>query len=142
MVFNRQLVNAVRMYKPRFITMHDGWLHRVCLSVGGTVIGDSNAYINYRQHQNNAVGMHELSPKEKLQKMKKNERKFSQLAGEMIAGYSNEMSQNSIDFLTKVRDYEKGDFIMKLRLAFINTGCHVSSKDRIKLLAKILSGTL
>ena len=40
MVFNRKLADAVRLYEPRYITMHDGWVHRVCLSVGGTIISD------------------------------------------------------------------------------------------------------
>ncbi len=138
MIFNKKLIDAVRLYKPEFITMHDGWVHRVCLSVGGKVIGDNNAYISYRQHPNNVVGMHELSSREKMRNSKKNEKKFSRLAGEMLAGYSNYMPTSAVEFLSKVRDYEKENFIDRLKLAFTNPNFNLSSKDRIKLLTKIL----
>lgn len=142
MIFNRDLVAAVRMYNPKVITMHDGWIHRVCLCVDGAVIGDKIAYISYRQHQNNAVGMHDLSVKERIKKRKKNENKFSRLASEMISGYTNYMSKSTLDFLTKVRDYRKMNILKKIELAFCYSEAHVSIKDRIKLLFKILSGTL
>ena len=63
MVFNRKLADAVRLYEPRYITMHDGWVHRVCLSVGGTIISDKTPFINYRQHGGNTVGMKSRSLK-------------------------------------------------------------------------------
>lgn len=37
--------------------MHDTWVLRVCLCLGGKVIVDSEPRMNYRQHQNNTVGL-------------------------------------------------------------------------------------
>lgn len=56
MLFNKALMKELHKYKPNYITMHDNWVHLVCLAVGGRVVADNEAYILYRQHGNNAVG--------------------------------------------------------------------------------------
>ena len=56
-VFNRCLVDAVNSTEPSFILMHDSWLFKVCLALGGTYFADSAAHINYRQHGNNVAGL-------------------------------------------------------------------------------------
>ena len=56
-VFNKKLLNLVRTVKPSFIGMHDGWIHKICLSCGGKVYYDSDVHILYRQHGNNVVGI-------------------------------------------------------------------------------------
>ena len=56
MCFNKKLLGVIRMYSPEYQIMHDGWLHKVCLAVGGKVIYDNKSYIYYRQHGNNVVG--------------------------------------------------------------------------------------
>ena len=37
--------------------MHDSWIYRVGLSIDAAVIYDENAYIKYRQHENNVIGV-------------------------------------------------------------------------------------
>lgn len=56
-VFNDCLVEAVNSVTPDFILMHDSWLFKVCLALGGSYYADSTAHINYRQHGNNVAGL-------------------------------------------------------------------------------------
>ncbi len=56
-VFNQVLVDAVNRASPKFILMHDSWLFKVCLALGGNYYADSAAHINYRQHGNNVAGL-------------------------------------------------------------------------------------
>lgn len=55
--FNRCLVEAVNSAEPDFILMHDSWLFKVCLALGGNYFADSAAHINYRQHGSNVAGL-------------------------------------------------------------------------------------
>lgn len=56
MVFNDQLMNLAKKYKPTQLRMHDHWLYMICAAVQGQIINDKNSYIQYRQHDSNAVG--------------------------------------------------------------------------------------
>ena len=56
MVFNHSLRTAVLRHTPQQIYMHDSWIYKVCMAVGGRAYADPNAYILYRQHNSNAVG--------------------------------------------------------------------------------------
>lgn len=55
-VFNRELLLLVREHKPTKETLHDWWLY-LTASCFGKVLFDNNAYILYRQHGGNQVGM-------------------------------------------------------------------------------------
>lgn len=55
-VFNKTLLELVRNRKPEGKTLHDWWLY-LSASCFGKVVFDENAYILYRQHGNNQVGM-------------------------------------------------------------------------------------
>lgn len=56
-VFNQVLLDAVNSVTPNFILMHDSWLFKVCLALGGNYYADSTAHISYRQHGNNVAGL-------------------------------------------------------------------------------------
>ena len=56
MVFNRALLELINSKTPGPITMHDEWLHKVCLAVGGVLIYDEDVHILYRQHGGNTIG--------------------------------------------------------------------------------------
>ena len=56
-VFNTELLNKVLEYKPEYMLMHDTWVLKVCLAMGGEVIVDPKPHMNYRQHSNNTVGL-------------------------------------------------------------------------------------
>ncbi len=56
-VFNKNLVDAVNSANPEFILMHDSWIFKICLALGGSYYADSTAHINYRQHGYNVAGL-------------------------------------------------------------------------------------
>ena len=58
MVFNKKMLEVIKQGgMPETVIMHDSYLSRVCMAIGGKIIYDSNAYIKYRQHQNNVLGV-------------------------------------------------------------------------------------
>lgn len=56
-VFNCRLLYKVLEYEPQYMLMHDSWLYRVCVSIGGNVKIDSQSHMDYRQHSKNTFGM-------------------------------------------------------------------------------------
>ncbi len=56
MVFNRKLLEIINRKTPGPITMHDEWLHKVCLALDGKLIYDEDVHILYRQHGGNTIG--------------------------------------------------------------------------------------
>lgn len=56
-VFNRALLNEVVKYEPAYLLMHDTWILKVCLCLGGTVVVDPLPHMRYRQHGGNTVGL-------------------------------------------------------------------------------------
>lgn len=54
-VFNRALLEMVRIPMPLHTFMHDWWLY-ITASCFGTVIYDSTPHYKYRQHQRNVLG--------------------------------------------------------------------------------------
>jgi len=58
MVFNKSLLEMLKLHYPTGnIIMHDSWVYKVCLALGGNIYIDHNSHINYRQHGNNVCGM-------------------------------------------------------------------------------------
>lgn len=56
-VLNKKLRDIIVMYKPSYMLMHDTWILKVCLAVGGKVHVDTEAHMEYRQHGNNTIGL-------------------------------------------------------------------------------------
>ena len=57
MVINKKLRDIIVSAKiPDYFSLHDSWIYRICLAVGGVVIYDRTPHILYRQHGNNVVG--------------------------------------------------------------------------------------
>lgn len=69
-VFNQKLVDAANSASPDFILMHDSWLFKICLALGGSYYADSAAHINYRQHGNNVAGLN-VGVKGKIRQVKR-----------------------------------------------------------------------
>lgn len=55
-VFNNKLMHILKTYKPNYYFMHDEWMYKVCVAIGGKVIYDEIPHILYRQHGNNVIG--------------------------------------------------------------------------------------
>lgn len=103
-VFNRKLREVIREYKPRYISMHDQWIMLICLGVGGKIVLDSNAYILYRQHQNNAVGIKkDVLTKIKQSSLIPSEGHFRlKQAYELQKGYKKKLTKKNHKVLLKV----------------------------------------
>ncbi|WP_243114071.1 glycosyltransferase [Butyrivibrio sp. XB500-5] len=56
-VFNRKLLEKTVIYDPGYILMHDTWILKICLAVGGKVIVDPEMHMDYRQHGGNSIGL-------------------------------------------------------------------------------------
>ena len=55
MVFNKKTAEIIKSFPPSNCTMHDAWVFMMC-HILGKVVYDKNAYISYRQHNNNVIG--------------------------------------------------------------------------------------
>lgn len=55
-VFNKILLKTIGAFFPDYITMHDDWIYKICVGVGGKAIYDPIPHILYRQHGNNVIG--------------------------------------------------------------------------------------
>lgn len=56
-VFNRALLGEVVKFEPDYMLMHDTWVLKVCLCLGGRVFVDTKPHMDYRQHGGNTVGL-------------------------------------------------------------------------------------
>jgi rhamnosyltransferase len=57
MVFNRKAAELFLQAKVSdIVCLHDEWMYKACLAVGGNVFYDTAANILYRQHGNNVIG--------------------------------------------------------------------------------------
>ncbi len=56
-VFNKALLADILLYKPAYMLMHDTWILKVCLALGGRVIVDPEPHMDYRQHRENTIGL-------------------------------------------------------------------------------------
>lgn len=127
MVFNKTLIQKVRMARPEYVAMHDAWFHKVCLIFGGNLYFDEDVHILYRQHGGNAIGI-STSKSTKLKKhtnsLKTKECSRSRILISLYECYCEEMNKEQLDICKNVLGYKKS-FKKKMRLIFnkrIRTG--------------------
>lgn len=118
-VFNRELLDLVRNHKPDGTTLHDWWLY-LAASCFGKVIFDDNAYILYRQHANNQVGM----INDWCGRWKKRFGHFKQLR--------HSLSAQAKDFADKYPLEEENK-----RLAMLLVDCRKNFKSRVALMREL-----
>lgn len=90
-VFNFSLLELVRMHRPKHNIWHDWWLY-LSAACFGEVIYDNAAFILYRQHDNNQVGMKNSWSgrwKNRMKNFKKLRGSISKQAYEFIEAYGN-----------------------------------------------------
>ena len=91
-VFNKALLNEIVLFEPDYMLMHDTWILRICLALGGKVIVDPEPRIYYRQHSGNALGLgHGLSDSIKQVKRYIYEYQIERVTRELVRGYGNKM---------------------------------------------------
>ena len=138
-VFNKKLADAVNNKNPNFILMHDSWIFKVCLALGGRYYADSSAYINYRQHGNNVAGLNG-GLRGKIRQMRRYIFSFQikkQLQN-LYNCYSNEMTDEYKDLTLEICNYDKSfknwfKFLISKRFDFKNKSLNLVVKIKILL---------
>lgn len=122
-VFNRALLEAVTSYRPNYIRMHDVWLTKVCLALGGTLLPDPEPHMSYRQHGNNVIGLSGgLRSKLARAKMIIFESSISRQAAELQAGFGQQLVPEYRE-LTDAIINSKKSFKSRWRLIFNKDIC-------------------
>lgn len=107
-VFNRALLEAVIEYEPQYILMHDTWILKVCLCLGGKVFVDTKPHMNYRQHGGNTVGLgRSISAYLKQVNQYLNEYHVEIQMQELLNGYEDMMIPQYKDLAKQICEYKK-----------------------------------
>ena len=127
-VFNRFLLNEVVKYKPKYMLMHDTWILRVCLCLGGKIVVDPNPRMNYRQHTHNTLGLgHGLKATIKQVDQYLNKYHIEKLMRELLIGYGQRMIPEYKQISEWVCSYKinktnKKNLLNKKNIDFCNKG--------------------
>lgn len=122
MVMNRALRDVLKNHPlPQHMLMHDDWVHKVCLAVGGQVIFDSQPMMLYRQHGNNVDGgIHTL--KDKVKKVwgerTNHARIMSGQLEELQEMYGQQLPVANQRLLKHALRYGRGNLSQRVQLAF------------------------
>ena len=120
MIFNHALRQAVLCHSLQHVDMHDEWIYKVCMTVGGRAYADPSPHILYRQHNNNYIGMGKKGRYGILgiiiwQIKHHNDTRLTE-AQELLAAYGDQLPPNELAFLTRLTRY-RTHLGAKLRLA-------------------------
>lgn len=107
-VFNKTLLNAINSCNPDFILMHDSWVFKVCIALGGNYVVDPEPHLNYRQHGNNTVGL-KGGVKSKLRQLIRYIKvfKIQKQIQNLYSHYSSEMTPEYQKLSTTICNYDK-----------------------------------
>ncbi len=141
-VFNRKLLLAVNNCSPDYILMHDSWVFKICISIGGVYIADPEPHINYRQHGDNSVGLRN-GVRNKFRQAKRylNDFKIQKQIRSLYDCYSNQMTDDYLILSRKIcnYDYSFRDWLYLLTSREFNFGSlSLNLIVRIKILLKKL----
>ena len=120
-LFNNKLLQIARAYTPEFKKcgiLHDAWLHRVCLAVGGEVIHDSKPHMSYRIHESNVIArMPSNSIRKRISSFFsiKTTNYCSKVALQLLKGYSLSMSKANYEITFNLANY-RNNFKCKLKV--------------------------
>lgn len=131
-VFNKALLNRVVRYKPDYLLMHDTWLVKVCLAVGGEVIVDPKPHLSYRQHSKNVVGL-QRDLKSKLIRARQyiNEQDIESQMRELYKGYADDLIPEYGEIVYDVLNYKKN---LRSRFRLLYMGKFKYADVRISLI--------
>lgn len=110
MLFNRELRNYIRKNPPQVLKMHDEWVYKVCLFLGGDIFVDREPCIYYRQHGNNAVGACEPAAKAMIRRFRTlfaHGRSRSTTLCELRRLYKADIPEDNIIYLDRVYHYSR-----------------------------------
>ena len=149
-VFNKSLMNLLKLYKPIPVRAHDHWVYLVALFLG-QVIYDSDSHILYRQHSSNALGA-SIKPlkviKNRLKvllslydKKRYNYKQFKLMSLNLLNGYMSFLSEVDTKLLSKIAYYDK-NLTSKLALILDNQISRKGFIPNLGLKIRIILGIL
>ncbi|MDE7313203.1 MAG: glycosyltransferase family 2 protein [Eubacterium sp.] len=101
-VFNRSLLAIVRGRLPRTGILHDWWMYMTA-AYFGTVVFDRHAYVLYRQHSGNQVGMQTAWMQRQAARLSR----AGQLKG-LVSAQANDFLKAYADLLCKTAGFDTG----------------------------------
>lgn len=138
-VFNKALLNQVANYEPEYMLMHDTWVLKVCLCLGGNVFVDPEPHMNYRQHGGNTVGLGRSLPAYiKQVKQYIYEYQVERQMHELVKGYYDKMMPEYKELATMICEYKinkkyKKKLLDKKYIDFCNKGLNLTYWLKVKL---------
>ena len=138
-VFNRLLLNETIDFEPEYMLMHDTWILRVCLCLGGHVIVDPNPRMNYRQHSENTLGLgHSFGATMKQVRQYINEYQIERLTKELLRGYGNRMVPEYKELAEAICSYrtnmESRKYLLnKNNVNFVSKGLNATYRLKVKM---------
>ena len=138
-VFNKALLDEVNKYEPGYVLMHDTWILKICLGLGGNVYIDSTSHLDYRQHKGNTLGLGRSIPAYIRQvRQYLNEYKVEPQMAELIRGYGDrlvtpykELAQKACAYRLN-RTYKK-ELLNKRNIDFCSRGLNITYWLKVKL---------
>lgn len=133
-VFNRKLLEETIIFKPNYMLMHDTWILRICICLGGKVVIDSEPHMNYRQHIGNAVGLkHGMLATFKQVRQYIYEYQIERLTKELLLGYENKMLPEYREVANWICNYKvdkeaRKKLLDKKNIDFCNKGLNLTYK--------------
>lgn len=118
-VFNKALLDILKIESPQIMLMHDDWIHKVCLAVGGKVIYDNDRTIYYRQHGSNVDGgVHTINNRIKkiFERIKNKDCIRSRQIAELVRIYAEYMNKENLFLANEIAFYKGKSFLKRFLL--------------------------
>lgn len=138
-VFNRKLLEKVVDFEPTYMMMHDTWVLKVCLCLGGQVVVDPETHMKYRQHGGNTVGLGRSIPAY-LRQVKQyiNEYHVEEQMHELMRGYGKYMVSDYKQLAVMLCEYRhnrkyKKKLLDRNYIDFCNKGLNLTYWLKVRL---------
>lgn len=144
MIFNRSLASLIcEKDMPGEIVMHDFYLAALCSAVDGKIIYDPDAHMQYRQHENNVIGVSygflETLKSRFNDITKRSNIGIASQAKTLLELYRSEISLDKCNWLKKINSYPDSLFT-RIALACSGKTKYANINMGIKLRLSILLG--
>ena len=145
MLFNHNLREVLLGSRPKYLIAHDFWVYQVAM-LFGEVYYDDNAYIYYRQHDNNQIGANSSLWAKWRRRVKSffatnNKDSRSMQAKELLSCYAERMNSNQMQIVSVVANY-KQRILLKIKLLFDRRYSMGRTQNNVLLRLRILCGKL
>ena len=98
-VFNKRLRDIIKNKNTKTKIMHDSWIHKTCIAVGGKIFFDLQSHMLYRIHENNVFARNNKGffnkIKQKIQYLSSKEKYY------VLSNIVKEWYENFEDYLTE-----------------------------------------